>query len=163
MATSDARSRGITVTIKYGTGYDQPWVVFHGLPDEVKQDIIAFFGLASVSDTALTLSDLVVNATQVAHAVGAVASGLGATVIATEPAAPTAAEGTQASSSDPWVQASTAPTEAVGEPAPLLAQIDQAPTVRALERLWLDNQDAFTDPAVMAAWKAKGRALSAGS
>ena len=137
---SEPKGRGITVTIKYGKGYEDAWAVFHGLADEVRDDILSFFDIDRESVTGLSLSDLVVNATGTAHAVGNVAGYLGGTVIASQ----------------------ATPDSQAAEPAPhpLLAVIEQTPDVPALKRIWAENQDAFTDPAVMAAWKAKGRALN---
>lgn len=152
---SEPRGRGITVTVKYGTGYDQPWVVFHGLVEEVRDDIVSFFGIQRENVVNLTLSDLVVNATSAAHGVGALASSLGATVIESRPHDP------QVPADDAWVQASSsAPAEKEPAGQALLDRIGQAPDVPALQRLWVENQAAFADPAVMDAWKARGRALS---
>jgi hypothetical protein len=152
------------VTIKYGKGYEQPWAVFHGAVEQVREDIVSFFGMPAYEAAGLTLSDLVVNATNLAHAVGAIAAGLGGTVISRDPAPSTPrtpanpAQGN--AGSDAWEQASA--TRPPAEPAvnPLLAVIAQVPDVRSLERLWAENQDAFTDPAVTEAWKARGRALT---
>lgn len=160
---SDPRGRGITVTIKYGKGYEDTWAVFHGTVDDVRADLVDFFGLASASETMLTLSDLVVNATAVAHGVGNVASALGGVVIASTSArAPVAEESAPAEAGrpDPWKQAAATPAPRESEPDPLLVQIQQAPTVRALELLWVENQAAFSEPTVMDAWKARGRELS---
>lgn len=147
--TNDPRQRGITVTIKYGKAYDDTWAVFHGLPDDLRHDISDFFGLAPEDAAGLTLSDLVVNATNVAHGVSTVARGLGGVVIAST------------GSETPPPAASAPPRPQPEAENPLLALIGQASTVRSLEMLWVENQDAFADPAVMAAWKARGRALSA--
>jgi hypothetical protein len=161
---SDPRGRGITVTIKYGRGYQDTWAVFHGSVDDVRADLTDFFGLASASETDLTLSDLVVNATAVAHGVGNIASALGGVVIASEAAGPVVTEPSAPDSTerpDPWKQADATAPPQEPEPDPVLTQIQQAPTVRALELLWVENQAAFAEPAVMAAWKARGRELNA--
>ncbi|MFI1799874.1 hypothetical protein ACH427_21315 [Streptomyces sp. NPDC020379] len=42
----------------------------------------------------------------------------------------------------------------------LLEQITACATVDDLRRLWATNQNAFSDPVVMDAWKARGRALA---
>lgn len=155
--TSDPKGRGITVTIKYGKGYEESWVVFHGLAAEIREDIVDYFGLPRENVVNLTLSDLVVNATGVAHGVGNIAATLGGTVIASverEPAPATPA------GSDAWERAASQPAPEPPAVNPLLALIEQAPDVRSLERLWLENQDAFADPAIMTAWKGRGRALS---
>ena len=39
-----SKERGVTVTVKYGSGYEAPWTVFHGSVDEVKEDMGVWFG-----------------------------------------------------------------------------------------------------------------------
>lgn len=168
---SEPNGRAVTVTIKYGAGYDQTWVSFSGLVDEVRDDIAAFFGLVCETETKLTVSDLVVNATTTAHAVAQVATNLGGTVIearsqpsanTAQPAQPATSATANAAGPDPWTQAAQPrDAAAASEPNPLLGLIDKASDLRALQRLWADNQAAFADPAMLAAWKAKGRALQA--
>ena len=104
---NDPRGRGITVTIKYGKAYDDTWAVFHGTTDDVRADITRFFGIPSTSETALTLSELVINATGIAHGIGALASELGAVVLASDRDGATAQEATR--QPDPWTQASATP------------------------------------------------------
>ncbi|MGW1258441.1 hypothetical protein ACWD5Q_25490 [Streptomyces sp. NPDC002513] len=41
----------------------------------------------------------------------------------------------------------------------LLEQIEACRTIDELKRLWAENQAAFSDSAVMDAWKARGRVL----
>jgi hypothetical protein len=168
---SEPKGRGVTVTIKYGAGYDQTWVSFSGLVNEVREDIAAFFGIDCETDTGLVASDLVINATTTAHAVAHVATTLGGTVVESQPRPPAAAaqpvnnNPANDGRPDPWTQAAqpddTRAAAAGNEPNPVLGLIDKVPDLRALERLWADNQAAFADPAVLAAWKAKGRALQA--
>jgi hypothetical protein len=156
---ADSPARGITVTIKYGKGYEQPWAVFHGSTGQIRDDLTAFFGMNPDETAGLTLSDLVVNAMTSAHAVGVLASGMSATVIASHGREPAASRPDAAKPGTPAAPPSAAPpAEAVANP--LLAVIAQVPDVRSLERLWAENQAAFSDPEVMAAWKARGRALS---
>lgn len=150
-------NRGITVTIKWGKGYEEPWLVFHGLAREVREDIIAAFGFDGESVADLTLAELVVNAKQAAHGTGRVASQLGGRVISqgqAKPAAPT--------EEDAWSKAEQEPA-APAEPEvnPLYAEIEKQPSVAALQRLWAENKDAFTaEPELMVAYKVKGKALS---
>jgi len=131
----------ITITIKYGKGYEDSWAVFRGSADEVQQDIVRFFGFDRESVTGLNLSDLVVEATQTAQATTMVVRGLDARIIP-QPAAASAS-----TPSDPF--------------SSLLEEIRQCASTDALKELWATNQAAFTDPAVMDAWKARGRALKA--
>ena len=151
---SERKGRGLTVTIKYGKGYEETWAVFAGLAGEVRDDIVAFFGIDRESVTGLTLSDVVVNATSIAHGVGNVARVLGGTVIAS----PVPRE--QREGGDPWVEAAArSATPPAATKNPLVERIEKASDLDALKRIWAENQAAFQDSAVMDAWKARGRAL----
>ncbi|MCM8548807.1 hypothetical protein [Streptomyces sp. STCH 565 A] len=159
--------RGITVTIKYGKSYEDTWAVFKGGAGEVRQDILDYFGIESDSVTGLTLSDIVTNATQIAHGKGLIATQLGATVIAQEPApAPAKPQG------DPWASVGTSQPVTVADQAPassseqdkntwILGEIEKQTNRADLKKLWANNQSFFADPAVMTAYKAKGKALPA--
>jgi hypothetical protein len=134
---------------------------------EIRADILDFFGMDPATQVGLSLSSVVTNATQIAHGKGLIATALGATVVeeTTEPAKPP--------TDDPWAAASatqSAPwpgSASVAEPtkedpnAYILGEIEKKTTVQELKKLWAENQSFFADPAVMAAWKAKGKALSA--
>jgi hypothetical protein len=159
--TNETRANGISVTIKYGKGYEQTWVTFQGSGEQVRADVLSYFGMDRLKLANLTLSELVVNATGIAHGVGNVAAGLGAMVV------PDAQSGVEspavsASATDPWTEAANRATEAA--PAnPLLAEIATAATIDALKAIWARNQSAFSDSAVMEAWRAKGRSLQQSS
>ncbi|WP_327292427.1 hypothetical protein [Streptomyces sp. NBC_01198] len=160
------RDRGLSVTIKYGKGYEETWAVFQGSPADVREDIIAYFGFERDSVAGLTLNSLVVNATQAAHGNGLIAAQLGGVVVSEEPSASTAKQ-----EGDPWAQAAgakpagitpTAPQQPAADPnAWILAEIAKQTNVADLKKLWAENQAMFADATVMAAWKAKGKALSA--
>ncbi|MEU8835212.1 hypothetical protein OG763_38150 [Streptomyces sp. NBC_01230] len=156
----------LSVTIKYDKGHDATWAVFRGTTGEIRADILDFFGMDPATQVGLSLSSVVTNATQIAHGKGLIATALGATVVeeTSEPAKPT---------DDPWaaaanVQSGPWPGSAsVAEPkkedpnAYILGEIEKKTTVQELKKLWAENQSFFSDAAVMAAWKAKGKALSA--
>jgi len=156
----EARGRGVSVTIKYGKGYEESWANFTGLLPEVREDICTYFGVDGESVTELTLSELVVNVTALAHGKATASSVLGAVAIpessSPAPAATVAqSSGDQTEGHDPWTQAGTEPEG----PNPLLAQIEACTDVEALKRVWAENQAAFADTELMAVWKAKGKAL----
>jgi hypothetical protein len=159
--------RELTVTIKYGKGYEETWAVFKGGTDEVREDIISYFGLMRDSVTELTLSELVVEVTSLAHGKGNIARFLGGTIIPPSEAGPDPAPAASAPSGDPWAAVgSGAATPPAAQPAEdpnayILGEIEKQSDVAGLKRLWAENQNFFADPAVMAAWKAKGKALSA--
>ena len=46
-----SKERGVTVTVKYGSGYEAPWTVFHGTVDEVKEDMGVWFGQEEAAKT----------------------------------------------------------------------------------------------------------------
>ncbi|MFJ1932606.1 hypothetical protein ACIOGZ_08000 [Kitasatospora sp. NPDC088160] len=131
----------ITVTIKYGKSLDDSWAVFRGSAEQVEQDIASFFGLNCESVTNLSLSELVVEATQAAQSTAAIVRGLGARIIPQPASGPTPPQDT-----------------ATGG---LLEQIERCASTDALKALWATNQAAFADQAVMDSWKARGRALKA--
>ncbi|MEU7905902.1 hypothetical protein [Actinoplanes sp. NPDC049118] len=160
----------ITVTIPYQSPTGTT-ATFRGDVNQVRASLVAFFGLERENVVGVTLSDLVVNATTTARAVGAIAGTLGGIVIASGPE--TSATPRQAAERDPWTQAqqphpatepaaglTTPPVTAEPQQHPLIALIEQAADVKTLQRLWAENQAAFADPSVTAAWKARGRALT---
>jgi hypothetical protein len=154
----------LSVTIKYDKGHDATWAVFRGTTGEIRADILDFFGMDPATQVGLSLSSVVTNATQIAHGKGLIATALGATVVeeTTEPAKPTDdpwAAASAAQSSGPW-PGSASVTEAKEDPnAYILGEIEKQATVDGLKKLWAGNQSFFSDPAVMAAWKAKGKSL----
>ncbi|MCD2462474.1 hypothetical protein MBT42_02760 [Streptomyces sp. MBT42] len=157
----------MSVTIKYDKGHDATWAVFKGTAGEIRADILEFFGMDPATQQGLSLSSVVVNATNVAHGKGLIATQLGGTVIEEtsndEPAKP---------SGDPWATASAqqassawSGSASAAEPkkedpnAYILGEIAKQTTVDGLKKLWAANQSFFSDASVMAAWKAKGKSL----
>ncbi|WKU46725.1 hypothetical protein Q3V23_23165 [Streptomyces sp. VNUA116] len=134
-----AEGRSTTVTIKYGPDSGDPQVAFQGTPGDIRGDVASFFGFDSDTCAALTLGELVLEVAQLAQGASHVARGLGARVVPQQPAA--------------------VPPEAQPVDNPLLGQIEACNSVEQLKELWAANQSAFADPAVMDAWKARGRAL----
>ena len=143
---------GLTVTVKYGKGYEETWVVFRGSIATIRRDVIMYFGLDGVSMTDMTLSEVVINVTQLAHAKGNVAAALGGVVIVKQAEAPVEQQG---AAGDVWGD------EPVPVGNPILAAIDAITTITDLKLLWSNNQSEFADSAVMDAWKVKGKALQA--
>jgi hypothetical protein len=144
----------ISITVKYGKGYDETWAGFRGSVEDVREDITSYFGLDSASVTDLTLNELVINVTQQAHGVVTAVKALGGKVI-------TKAESDEAqqpsAGGDPWTEA-----EKPADPLKFFQDaIEAATTKDALKLLWAENQAVFADKPLMDAWKAKGKALSA--
>lgn len=162
--SDEVLGRGITVTVKYGKGYEESWAVFRGQADEVREDLEAYFGLDREATAEYTLSELVVHATRIAHAKGNVAGLLGGTIVKgvnqAEPTQP--AKAAKADGTDPWVGVEQGSRQAKAEDDPNRAMLDTIAACASgdqLRTLWAENQAAFADPAVMDAWKARGREL----
>lgn len=155
---------GISVTIKYGKGYEETWAVFRGSNvDRIRAQICDYFGVDRASVSELTVSELVVNVTNLAHGKGNAAALLGATVIPSSQAgkAETAKPGEDVWSDDTApgeFPAESAPAEPEG-PNPVIALMEATASIPELQKVWAANQSAFKDADVMAAYKAKGKAL----
>lgn len=161
--TEELAGRGVRVTIKYGKSYEDTWVAFSGTPREVQEDIIAFFGLDGVDVP--TLDALVLKATQIAHGQSTAVRELGGVVLGSDSSQQASTDQPAANSDDPWAAAQGVQDQLAGDQqqadpnAALYSAIEAAADVDGLKRLWADNQPAFTDQALMDAWKAKGKAL----
>lgn len=161
-AVDPSQSRGISATIKFPESArykaDNPWMVFHGSPASVREDIIEAFGLGEEAQ-AMTLPELVQEAQTIVTGMANAASGLGGRVLS---------EGSGKGSA--WGQAQSgqraekAPEESAEEieVKRLLAEVETVTSVADLQQLWARNQEAFRNDGLMAAYKAKGKALSAG-
>ncbi|MFI9228965.1 hypothetical protein [Streptomyces rimosus] len=143
--------RSITVTIKYGKGYEDSWVTFRGAPEAIPGDIVSFFGLDCDTLAELTPSELVVEATHTAQGAMHVVRGLDARIVPSRPA----------ETADAPRKAAQAAAKPDTTTQALLDQIQACQSADALKRLWAENQAAFGDEGVMNAWKARGRALAA--
>lgn len=155
--------------MKFGKGYEAPWLVFRGADvDGIKAKIAASFGMESASVAELTLADVISNASKDAVTVYSVSSSMGGTVIGKTAASKTEAKpaeakaGSHPETSPAWEP----PTETAAPEAevanPLLARIEDQTTVSALQKLWGANKATFdADAALMDAYKVKGKALQA--
>lgn len=150
-------SGGLTITLKYGKGYEESWAVFKGSPERIREDIIAYFGMDGASVSGFTLNEVVIEATTIAHGGAAAAAGLGGRVIA-QPKKTEQPVGNDAPADDVWAAAEK---EAAEPPKnPLLVAIESASSVDALKLLYAENQSAFTSDAdLFNQWKAKGKSL----
>jgi len=155
--------RGMSVTIKVPESKryaaDNPWLVFHGRPAVVADMIREAFGLDP--DKELSVFELALNAQDAATKIGTLRAGLGgATVISSGGSTPPAEGG------NAWSQAGSTPaapekTELELEIERLTPAVEKVTTVAELQELWARNQEAFKDATLMAAYKAKGKSLSA--
>jgi hypothetical protein len=149
----------VSVTMKHNGKYEDPWIVFHGSVEKVKDDMIRAFGLGEgdVPFADRSLSDVLYEANKQSVAEYNAATALNGTVIKTKRgkghALPDPGKTDEATVTDPKADEP--------EVNPLLAKIEAVPDVGALQKLWAENQAAFTEPDIMAAYKARGKALSA--
>lgn len=155
----------ISVTVKQdepGGKFNDPkspgsWIVFHGTPALVREQIIETFGLVASDWNDKPLFTLVAEATKLFKATGNVSRQLGGQVIST------GSESQQSASSggSAWAQAASEPEKSAEEKLKetLLEQVEQQPNVKALKELWAKNQEAFAADELMTAYLAKGKAL----
>jgi hypothetical protein len=160
---------GISVTIKGdepGGKYNDPkspgtWIVFHGTPARVREQIIEVFELPAEASER-PLFDLVNEATKLFKGAANVSKTLGGTVLNDGQGG-----GSQPASGDVWDQAAAARNGATQQqeekPAadPILTALENCKTVAEVQQVWAENQAAFNaNPDYMAAYKAKGKSLS---
>lgn len=162
-------AESMSVTIKYGKGYEETWVVFHGNIWQIRADLIAYFGVDVNYGSGLTLNELVVAATNVAHGTGNVAAILGGTPISVtesltgEPTGKAAWDAVEHKDGKLPYGGSTSDADVQGaDPsAELIQQLQTAASVEALKKLWVDNQASFSDKDVKAAYSIRGKSLKA--
>ena len=158
------RERGVSVTLKR-QGKDQPWIVFTGTVEEVRQDICAAVGI----ETQPTLARTVVQAQQ------AFETGVTPLLRASqEPPAPVepkpagdpveavveALDGEVISietTDDPWDEG---PAEPTALKDPLIEAINAAESKAELRAVFLAHKDRFNEPEVTAAAKKRSEELS---
>lgn len=150
------------VTIKFGKGYEDPWLTFRGSVEQIRAEVLAAFGMEDNPE--LSLAAVVVNATREAHAMYGVASGLGGRVISQSGGTRRGGWSKAAAKTESVAGGQEARNTSPQEPekpavSPLLAEIEACEDTTQLKRLWAQRQEAFKDPEIMAAWKAKGKAL----
>jgi hypothetical protein len=149
---------GITVTIKYGKGYDDTWAVFKGVDvGAVGRQITDYFGIDAGGLSDLSLHELVQNVTSIAHGTNTAATVLGAVAIPQTP--PPAQEG------NPWagLDEDTKDTSYLSTESPfqhLFDAMNAATDVKELQKVWATNQAAFQNDDLMTAYKARGKELS---
>lgn len=163
---AEGTGRGHTATIKFGKGYDAPWLVLGGdTLEDLRRDIIESFGLDSASVADHDLSHLIVTASLSAQSIFNATSGLGGAIVKVErkgsPAAQSAfaaARGSEqpAASSPPWHEDKPAEPEK----DPLVAAFEEVADLDAFKALVTGNQAQLTRPEIQAAAKAAKARLS---
>lgn len=159
-----------SVTIKYKAGHDSTWAVFRGAVDEVRQQIIRYFGIPDEVTAGMSSHEVATYATEVAQgkrriqttvdmgsaptteqAVANVQQHLGGEVVS------------DTDSGSVW-SGNSEPSPSEQEPAGpdhsgLIAALQAAPSIDELKKLYALNRPAFEETAVMDAYKTRGKAL----
>jgi hypothetical protein len=141
-------------------GKDAPWFVYRGTVEEIKAALAEDF--EQDAPEGLSLSAVVNNAQRHAEALSAAKGMVLAPVATSASQAPSGPQNDEAQQSgdDPWTQAEM-PAPAADPLAPLREAIEAAVDRAALKLLYAENQAAFTDADLLAAWKTKGKSLPA--
>lgn len=157
---------GITVTIKYGKSYDDTWAVFKGADLQVVRiQITDYFGLDDDVVKDLTLHELVLNATEVAHGTRTAVQALDAVAIPVRkgsPEHPWAGLGDEPRLSDAAIAHRADNAKYLSTEHPFQYVLDAfaaAGDTKELQKVWSTNQAAFKDESVVAAYKARGKEL----
>lgn len=148
---------GGNTVIKEGKGYEESWHSFSGPPERRKEAMVTYFGMDRASVADLTPFEVAVQARQIAQGVATVATQLGG-----KPVSSTEAEADMGAFARAAQRQAQAEAEAEPERSPLYGQIEAAGDVDALRTLFAKNSEAFNaDAELRAAWKARGKELSA--
>ena len=156
----------ISVTIKASKDFAASWTVYRGSVDQIREAIVSYYGIDPGYSEGVTLHELVVAANHIAQGTGSVAAVLGGTPISvtesltgepTGDAAWAEAEKDKA----PYGGSPAADVTPVDPNAELIGQLQSATSVESLKKLWVDNQAAFSDKDVKAAYSKRGKALKA--
>jgi hypothetical protein len=154
MSTTLERS----VTIKF-QGKDAPWLVYRGTAEEIKSALVADFDLDNAEGVAL--AGIVNNAQRQAEALSA-AKGTVIAAVDLGSRQPLNMSDEAQAGTDPWAEAAQVAEAPAPDPlAPLYTAIEGAADRAALKVLYAENQAAFGDADLLAAWKAKGKSLPA--
>lgn len=159
-------SEKVTATIKADKGYDAPWLVFNGTPEEIRQQIITTFGFDTAWGTDIAISELVLEASKNFAATYRVSTELGGKAIkssktkASGSAPSGGSEATKGQLPAPAKEEKKEPADPQADP--LLEQIAAATSLDDLTRIWKQNQKAFQQrPEVGKAVKERRAAIDA--
>lgn len=157
---SAPREVGVTLKFPESARYkaDNPWITFRGTPESIRESIVAVMGWTAEDTNDLTLAALVYNAQRDVTAIGSAGNGLGGRVISEGKASGPAWEEAKSSPAEPAAPEKSAEELAVER---LTAEVAKVADVAELQQLWARNQEAFKNEGLMAAYKARGKALSA--
>lgn len=147
-----------TFTIKFGKGFEAPWLVLHGTAEQMVERATNFFSLDRDECDNLTPAEILLKAVHIAQGQFSVTDGLGGTPLskkASKPvsAAPAAPE--QGSSAPPWKQDEVKADEVSPEDG-LVGQLQAASTKKDVQSLYVGNKELFkSSTKVQEAFKAR--------
>ena len=153
----------ITVTIKYDKGYEATWAVFHGdSASEVRSRILEYFGQDTNVFEGMSLHEVVLKVTAVAHGTQTFVSELGAEVIPTNgtgevpgPSTTTSARGSAA-----FKAAAETPAEPEDPYAAVVALFESADSIKGLKKMYAQHKAAYeASETVQEAYKKKYKEL----
>lgn len=145
-----------TATIKFSKDFDAPWYVAYGAPSELRRQIIDAFGYDEEAVTDVSLIDLMARASIDAQAAFSAAK------IGTPDAWSTGKPVGEKAPAKRTTKAAAPKAEAKPEESPvqgLIDAINAATDETELKRVWAENQDAFSNTELQAAYKAKRNEL----
>lgn len=146
-----SEAAGISVTLKGGKDFAEPWIVFKGTVQEVQQQIIQAFGYSADAALGLDLAGLTRNASNDFHNLGHTLQALpGSRVVPLDLV-----------DDPPWdvPNKSWPPAAAVDALVELLNAISAAPNMQAIQGLYQLNRELFLSPQAEAAVKSRRTAL----
>lgn len=145
-----SEAAGISVTLKGGKNFEEPWIVFKGTVQEVQQQIIQAFGYSADAALGLDLAGLTRNASNDFHNLGHTLQALpGSRVVPLDLV-----------DDPPWDVPSAAVTTIERDPlVELLNAISAAPSMQAIQGLYQLNRELFSSPQAEAAVKSRRTAL----
>ena len=150
-----------TVTIKYGKGHDDSWVVFRGdTADQVRGRLFDYFGVDSNAYEGLSLNEVVVTLTEVAQGNRALVTNLGAEVVPTNGSGtpPGTTTDTSVRGSAAFDAAANTPAEPEDPYASVISLFEAAESRSALKKLYAQYKDAYeASEAVRKAYSARGK------
>jgi hypothetical protein len=155
-----SNDNGLTLTIKYGKGFEESWIVIRGEDaNDLKERVIDYFGFDGAALESMTANELATLATAKAHGMANAARTLSAVSIPSSVTVETAQPAAQAAEADPWADDEPAGQSEPADPnKPALDAIEAAASVDDLKAVYADFQASWND-VLLAAYKTKGRSL----
>lgn len=148
----------VTVTLKAGKGYDDPWIVVKGSVHEVHERLLELMGWDASKVDELPLASTVLAASDTWHAQANVSSGLGGRFLSESTGEPV-----DYGSRVEDVQAEAGvPAEIIGNDAAITVwqAMESATTEEQMKQLWKDRRLTFQNtPELVPLWQERAKAI----